>query len=312
MERKPRLSLPLFHGECEESVMRTYKYQKGTILMFLVPALSFYILFFAVPLLQVLFESLFYWKGLKTGASPKFVGFANYVYLFKSDPYFWKSFFNTVYYMIGNILIQIPAGFILAYILYSGIKGKRFFNVVFFMPYVLSTTSVALMWRFIFHPEGLLNRILDGVGLSALKHSWLADPSTNMSALVAVGAWQGIGLVMILFYAGLTGIPGEIIEAAEIDGSKGVSRIIKVIIPMLWTEFITIVMLVIISSVKVFDSVWILTRGGPFHSSEVLTSWMLQQGMILGQPARGSAIASFIFIFVMLLGIIMKRISGKG
>ena len=287
--------------------MRTFKKQNPVIAAFLLPGLLMYGYFFALPVLQTLWESMFYWKGLSSSAAKEFVGAGNYIHLMTKDPYFWKAFGNTVYLMAGSLLLQVPLGFVLALILNSGIRGKRFFNIAFFMPYVLSATSVALMWRFIYHPDGLINQFLRLVGLSGLTNSWLADPSTNISAIVLVGVWQGAGFLMILFLAGLVNIPKEILESCRIEGARPYQVVFRIIIPMLWPVVITVMTLVMINSVKSFDIIWILTRGGPFHSTEVLTTWMYQLGFSLSQPARGTAVASFIFLFVLLICVVIRK-----
>lgn len=289
--------------------MRIFRKQYPVVAVFLLPGLLMYGYFFALPVLQTLWDSMFYWKGLSSSAAKEFVGAGNYIHLMTKDPYFWKAFGNTVYLMAGNLLIQVPLGFILALILNSGIRGKRFFNIAFFMPYVLSATSVALMWRFIYHPEGLINQFLETVGLQGLTTAWLANPSTNISAIVLVGVWQGAGFLMILFLAGLVNIPKEILESCRLEGAKPRQVVLQILIPMLWPVVITVITLVMINSVKSFDIIWILTRGGPFHSTEVLTTWMYQLGFNLSQPARGTAVASFIFLFVLFLSVFIRKFS---
>ncbi len=291
--------------------MRIFKKQYSVIAVFLLPGLLMYGFFFALPVLQTLWESMFYWKGLSSSAAKEFVGIGNYIYLMGKDPYFWKAFGNTVYLMAGSLLLQVPLGFVLALILNSGIRGKRFFNIAFFMPYVLSATSVALMWRFIYHPEGLINQFLQLIGLSGFTNAWLADPSTNITAIVFVGVWQGAGFLMILFLAGLVNIPKEILESCRIEGARPNQVVFRIIIPMLWPVVITVITLVMINSVKSFDIIWILTRGGPFHSTEVLTTWMYQLGFNLSQPARGTAVASFIFLFVLLISVVIRKVSSR-
>jgi len=291
--------------------MRIFKKQYPAIAVFLLPGLVMYGYFFALPVLQTLLDSMFYWKGLSSSVVKEFVGPGNYVHLMTKDPYFWKAFGNTVYLMAVSLVLQVPLGFVLALILNSGIRGKHFFNVAFFMPYVLSATSVALMWRFLYHPEGLINQFLQLIGLSCFTNSWLADPSTNISAVALVAVWQGAGFLMILFLAGLVSIPNEILESCRIEGAGPSQVVFRVVIPMLRPVVITVVTLVMINSVKSFDIIWILTRGGPFHSTEVLTTWMYQLGFNLSQPARGTAVAGFIFMFVLLLNVLIRKVSNK-
>ncbi len=288
--------------------MRIFKNYYPTIFLFLLPGLSIYIYFFALPVFQTFIESFFYWEGLKINVEFVFVGLKNYIDLFKNDPYFWKAFLNTLKLMVGNVVFQTLVGFTLAMLLNSGIRFKRFLNIAFFMPVVLSATSVSLMWRFIFHPDGLINRLLELAGFTELITPWLANPVTNINAILVVIVWQGIGIIMILFLAGLVGIPKEVLESCVLVGAGRWDTITLIIIPMLKTVFITVITLILIGSAKAFDVIWILTSGGPFRSSEVLTTLMYRQGMLLSQPARGGTTASFIFLFLILMSYVIRNI----
>lgn len=291
--------------------MKVEKDQRATVAFFLVPGLIIYVYFFALPVFQSVWESMFYWKGLRGAGNREFVGLQNYVFLFTQDLYFWKAFSNTVFLMVVNLLLQIPLAFVMAMIVNSGIRGSKIFNFAFFMPYVFSATSVALMWRFLYHPNGFVNQFLTLVGLESVTTAWLANPATNMGAIAIVGVWQGAGISMILLGAGLAGIPAEVLESCKLEGATQLQTVTRVIIPMMWPVFTTVSILVLIGSVKSFDIIWVLTRGGPFHSTEVLTTWMYQQGLVLNEPARGATLASFIFIFTLLLNLIVRIVTRR-
>ncbi len=286
--------------------MRIFKSYYRSIALFLFPGLILYLFFFAIPVFQTFFESFFYWKGLKIDARFHFVGLGNYLYLFKKDPYFWKAFYNTVFLMLGSVIFQTVAGFALAMLLDSGIRLKRFLNISFFMPVVLSSTSVSLMWRFIFHPQGLINHVLKLVGLGSKALPWLAVPTVNMGAILVVVVWQGTGIVMILFLAGLADISKEIYESCAIEGANRWQTVFHITIPMLRPVFITVITLILINAAKGFDVIWILTGGGPYRSSEVLTTLMYREGLILNEPAYGGTVASFILILLLFISFMVR------
>ena len=289
--------------------MKTAKSLK-TALCFLAPGCLIYAVFMLYPILQSLYLSFFEWSGYAT-VPPEFVGLQNYHYMF-TDSIFYKALLNNLLYMGINIVIQIPVGLLLAIFLSKGRRGTRFYKAAFFMPVVLSATAIALLWKFILSPgNGLLNTLLDSVGLSQFTHIWLGEPGTVMSAIAVVGAWQGVGYVMILMLAALVNIPGSVLEQSVIDGAGSVQRLRYVIIPLMWSAIKTNLVLLIIGSIKVCDIVYVMTGGGPMYSSEVLTTYMYTTSFKNGSFGLGSAIATFIFLFAVALTLITNKLLKK-
>ncbi|MDU5947764.1 MAG: sugar ABC transporter permease, partial [Paenibacillus macerans] len=186
---------------------------------FLLPALLIYLVVIVIPSLYTLQLSLYSWNGI----SPKktFVGLQNYIYLLTEDTVFGTALKNNVLWLAGSLTIIIGLGLLLALLLNRSLKGRSIFRSVFYFPYVLSGIIVALMWTWLYHPtRGFINTVLEGIGLGSLAHPWLADPKTALYAVFVAAVWQGVGLPMVLFLAGLQSIPKDCYEAALIDGAK--------------------------------------------------------------------------------------------
>lgn len=295
----------------KSGVMKVKKQKNFKIAMFfLAPAVIVYLVFMIYPVSQSVMLSFTEWKGYAT-VSPVFVGLNNYKEMFQ-DKIFYLALKNTCLYMGINILIQIPIGLLLALFLVNCRKGTRFFKAAFFMPVILSATAIALMWKFILAPnDGLLNTVLNTIGLGGFTHVWLGEQGTVMPAIAMVGAWQGVGYVMILMLAAIVNVPDSLIESSRIDGASGFERTIYIVVPLIWHAIKTNIVLLIIGAIKVCDIVYVMTGGGPFYSSEVLTTYMYTTSFKNGTFGLGSAIATFIFVFGALLTLATNRIMKK-
>lgn len=289
--------------------MERLQKQYVRIALFLLPALFFYTALLVYPIGKSFYLSFHTWNGIG-GTAMKFVGFQNYMQVL-SDSEFWKPFGHTMYLMIMSIVIQIPLGFFLAVILNSRLKGIRYFKAAFFMPVILSATSVSLLWRFILYPgDGLLDTVLMKLGIEELIHAWLADPATVLNVIVLISCWQGVGVVMVIFLSGLVSIPDSVIEASTIDGANAFQRLWHVVIPMIWEVLTINVTLLLIGSLKAFDIIYVLTggTGGPAHAGDVLGTYMFHEAFVNGRFGQASAIATIIFLVGFILTILSNRI----
>src|SRR5512138_1337559 len=171
--------------------------------------------------------------------------------------------------MAAAIIIPSGFGLAIALVLHGRIWGANFFKSMFSLPICLSLAVVGQVWIWIFHPDwGLLNITLNALHLGNLTNAWLADPNTALIAVIIAWSWQQVGLAMVIFLAGLTSVPSELTEAAEMDGANYWQALKSVVIPLLSPATVVVVALAIINSLKSFDVVYIMTRGGPFHSSD--------------------------------------------
>ncbi|MEJ0097708.1 MAG: sugar ABC transporter permease [Bauldia sp.] len=172
-------------------------------------------MFVLYPITQSAFYSLYDWPGV--GARTNFIGLRNYGEAFR-DPIFWQSLANNLILVIASVGIQIPAGFALALLLATKLRGMRFFRAVYFFPVLMSTVAIGLLWNYVYNPTfGLLDGALGAIGLGRFEHGWLGDSATALPSVIAVISWQWIPFYMVLFFAGLTTIPEELYEAARID-----------------------------------------------------------------------------------------------
>lgn len=289
--------------------MERLQRQYVRIALFLLPALFFYTALLVYPIVKSLHLSLHSWSGIG-GTAMEFVGADNYVRIF-SDSEFWKPLRNTICLMLMSIVIQIPGGFLLAVILNAKLKGTRYLKAAFFMPVILSATSVSLLWKFILYPgDGLLDTILTKLGREDLIHAWLNDPSTLLNVIVLITCWQNVGIVMLIFLSGLVSIPDAILEAATIDGANAFQRIRHVVIPLIWGVLNINITLLMISSLKAFDIIYVLTggTGGPAQSGDVLSTYLFQEAFAKGRYGPASAVAIVIFLLGFLLTIISSRV----
>jgi ABC-type sugar transport system permease subunit len=260
-------------------------------------ALAFFCVFILYPLARVIVSGFYQINTLTQEFI--FIRFENFVKL-SQDYIFWRSLSNTVMYTIAIIiLINIPA-IIFAIILDRGkIKGNYFLRVVFFTPAILAPVLIGVTFKRIFAPMGALNLILVRTGLVFLKRNWLGVPSLALAAVILTTVWQSAGWNMVLYYARLREIPKELYEAAAIDGASewGIIRFIK--LPLMRDIIAVLVVINIIGGFKVFDLIYIMTRGGPAHKTEVLTSFLFYQAFDFYKWGYSSAVAFILYILVM-------------
>ena len=271
---------------------------KWVILFSAIPLIS-YLIIVIIPLFSSFYFSFTNWNGFSD--TYKFIGFDNFVKIVK-DPLFLNAIKNTVIWMIAAIVVPVAAGLSLALLLNEGIKGANFYKSVFYMPICLSLAVIGQVWIWIYQPNwGLLNTALRGAGLDQLTLAWLANPKTVLWSVIIAWSWQQVGLAMVIFLAGLTAIPTELTEAAEIDGASYWKVLRYVVIPLLSPATIIVVALSIINSLKSFDVVYMMTKGGPFHSSDTLAMFMYNESFQKYFMGYGSAIAVVLFLIAMII-----------
>ena len=196
-------------------------------------------------------------------------------------------------------------GLVLALALNRAVKTRNVLRVVFFAPVALSPLAISFVWQWIFVPQGALNRVLDGVGLSSLQRAWLADPSTALWMVLVVLVWQFTGLAMVLYLAGLQQIPEEIEEAALVDGASGWLRLRKIVLPLLAPAITVSVTLTFIIGMRVFDQILGLTGGGPpVGQTETLGTQIYKQLFNNGRYGYGAAFSVVLTVIVLVLALL--------
>jgi raffinose/stachyose/melibiose transport system permease protein len=283
--------------------------QKWAIAGGLIPALLVYCAFGIVPIFHSFYYSLTDWDGLSVAS---FVGWRN-ISEALSDPLFWNSFKNNIYVVLASVFGQIPIALALALLLNRRLKGAKIFRTIGFLPVVISTVIISLTWNMIYNAEyGLLNRLLQSVGLDFLARDWLGDPRWAMIAVCVTIVWQFVGLYLMIFLAALQNVPDEVLEAAEIDGATGWKKTWTVTIPMIWDAIVLSVILCISGSLRTFDLIYVMTNGGPAHATEVMAIYMFEQTFSSMRYGYGSAVSLLIFVFsfsiiLIVSGLLMKR-----
>lgn len=276
---------------------------------FVVPALILFLTFSAYPLLKTFHLSLFEWNGVSPDM--KFIGFNNYIAVF-SDEIWWKSIANGLYFAFFALLIMNPLALILAVLVHSGVKGGRFYRVIYYIPPIMSSLIVGYMWRWIFEPYGgILNTILESLHLESLKRVWLNDLSTVMPAISIASIWQGFGGSFILFWAGLQDIRAELYDAAKIDGASGWQQLIKITFPLLSKVYTIITILTVLGAMQLYPLIVAMTNGGPGYVTVVPTLRIYESAFKYYKFGYASTLSVILGVMLLVLSIVRLRMSKK-
>jgi len=268
------------------------------IWMGLGPTLILYSLFVFVPVIWSAYYGFFNWSGI---GEAKFIGLDNYAEILR-DPVFWRALKNNVIFVLASVFGQVPLALMLAVLLHKSNLLQRFLRSAVFLPMVLSTVVIGMIWQYIYHPQiGILNFLLDALGLESWKLEWLSDRNIAIYSLIPPLIWSYVGLYLIIFMSALQNIPGEIHDAAKIDGVSGARKLVTITLPMIKNTVQVAVILCISGSLKSFDLVYIMTKGGPAHASELLATYMYNSTFTTYRYGFGSAISTTIMVISLLL-----------
>jgi multiple sugar transport system permease protein len=273
---------------------------------FLFPSLVFLGAFTVYPVFSSLQLSLTKWELMR---KPTFIGFRNYVALF-SDERFWQVLTNTFYYVGVVMPLGIVVSLMLAVALNQKIHGLRVFRAIFFLPVISTWVAVAVVWRWMYNYEfGVFNHFLSMVGIPPVD--WLGSLAWAMPSVIVVSVWKSAGYAMMIFLAGLQGIPTVYYEASEIDGAKGSHQFFYITLPLLTPSILFVAVMSTISSFQVFGPIYIMTDGGPLGATDVLIFYLFESGFRFYQMGYASAIAWILFLFIFALTIIQMTLSKK-
>jgi ABC-type sugar transport system permease subunit len=272
--------------------------------LFLAAPLLLYLVWVIGPMFYTFYLSLTNWDGL---SQPEFRGFRNYERLFR-DPVFFISLKNNLRWIISFITIPVAAGLGLAMALNQEMPGAKLLKASFFSPMVLSLVVCGLIWGWMYNPtSGLINAVLNRVGLESLARGWLSDRSLVMWAIIVVAIWRQVGYVMVLYLAGLQSVDPFLVEAARIDGANGWQTFWRVILPQLAPITVIVIVISIIDSLRAFDLVAIMTRGGPYNSSSVLANFMYIEAFNNYKMGYGATISVILFLISLVFIVIYLR-----
>ena len=280
------------------------------IILFLLPALLLFCGVLIAPIGASAYFSLFDWKGI----GPKtFIGLANYKELFTSNSIgFMKALRNSLLLAALSVGLQLPLARALALTLGKSIKGERVFLSVYFMPVLISTVVIGQLWLKIYNPDyGILNVFLRSIGLEKWTRIWLGKKETALGAVLVPTLWQYVGYHMLLLYAGVKSVPGELREAAMLDGATDGQINRFIVLPYIKPILRISVIFAVTGSLKSFDLIYVLTNGGPLHATEVPSTLMISMLFLRNRYGMGSTIAVMLIIlcfgFALLINAIFKE-----
>lgn len=273
----------------------------GAITAFLLPALTFYVALTAYPAIRTIWNSF----HVVLPRREEFIGFENYLVL-AQDEIFWKAVQNTFVWAGVSPLVEVTVALMLALALYAKVPGARFFRVAWFTPVLMSYIVVGILWMWIFNYDwGPINVFLRAVGLDALTRPWLGDPATALPSLIFVTSWMWVGFNMVVLLAALHSLPSEVLEAAELDNCGWGAKLVFVILPLVRATLLNLVVLSFIGKMKIFDLVWITTKGNPLWSTETVSTYVYKRAFEwttfdLGYPSTIAAVWFFIVLAAVL------------
>lgn len=270
------------------------------IFIFLFPAVFLVAIFAYIFSGWSVWASLTSWRGI--GRFGEFVGIDNYVELFTRDPIFKQCFFNTLKLAGVFISITIPLGLTIAILLDLGIKGKSIFRAIYLLPLSFSFVVSAAIWTWMFAPTGgAINILVRILHLDVLTQPWITSTKQSLYCVALVYVWQFSGFATLVYCAGISGVSPNLSEAAQIDGASTFQKYWYVIIPLQKPATLTVITILLMYSLRVFDLIWLMTGGGPGHSSEVLATYMYKVTFNQNLFAYGASVGFFMLVLSMLI-----------
>ncbi|NJN48855.1 MAG: sugar ABC transporter permease [Alkalinema sp. RL_2_19] len=269
---------------------------------FLLPALTVLGMCVFYPILQALFWSVMQFDPIAD--TTQWVGLKNFRKLFQ-DPVFWLAFRNTLLYLVCVVplLASLPLG--LAILVNQKLRGIQWFRVAYYTPVVISMVVAGFAWKWLYAGEGLFNQGLKAIGLNPVD--WLTSPAIALFAVMAVTVWKGLGYYMVVYLAGLQAIPQDLYEAAAIDGSDGWRRHFDITVPLMQPYILLVAVISAISATKVFEEVFIMTRGGPLNASKTLVYYSYEQAfesITADGFSYGCTVGLAMFLIILLLSLL--------
>lgn len=302
------------------------------IAIFVGPAILIFLAFVVFPMIMAARYSLYKWDSRQPFELAEFIGFDNYTraLIGGTDPetkdIFWKAYAQPFWNAVGNnaqiialsMLIQLPIAMIIALVLNRKFPGRSAVRLIIFAPYVLSEVVAGLMWMMLLDPRGPVTKMVEAIGINDPAGGWLEDPTMGFWTFFFIVSWKYIGLAIILFLAGLAGVPPELQEAASIDGASWWQVQRRINIPLIGPTVRVWAFLSIIGSIQLFDMAWVLNKGGATGQYSTIATLMVDIGTQRNDGGYASALAIIMFIFSMVAALTYMRLvlrrdnTGKG
>lgn len=266
-----------------------------SVLIFLLPPLALYCVAVLLPILQSLFLSFFDWDGI---SDMEFVGLENYIRMLTGDTVFWRAFLNTLGYLAICLVLQLGGALVVASLLTMLRRGREIVKTLYLLPAVISTVAIAILFQrfYALEPVGLLNGVLEFVGLGGLQTAWLSNVDTVLAAVSIPEGWRFTGLYMLIIYAALLAVPQELEEAAKLDGASWWQTFWRIRFPHIRPVWTTTTIIATTYALRGFDIPYLLTNGGPGQASELLTTYMYKTAFTSTNYGYASTISVFVVV----------------
>lgn len=272
------------------------------------PAAVLFIVFLAVPIILA-FVLAFTNTRLISPNPPQFIGVDNFTRLF-SDPVFWASVRNTFFFTAVVVPVQSGFALLLAVLVNAKVRGTQFFRTVYFLPVVTSMVVVSLLWRFMYQRDGLINQFLYGVTFGNFTPiDWLNDTTWAMPAIMVMSVWQAVGFHMVIWLAGLQTVPGELYDAANLDGARTWQQFRFVTWPCLYQTRTFILVTITIQAFALFTQINVMTQGGPLDRTTTVVFHAVRSGFNQLQTGYASAISLVFFVMVLTVSLVQRYLT---
>lgn len=278
--------------------------------VFVIPAVFLLVAFMIVPIVYTFYYSVFQYQVMRPN-DISFVGLQNYVKLI-ADSDFWQSLKNTFYFSIIVVPVQCALALGLAMLVSKKFRGVSIFRTMYFSPQLTSMVVISVLWTVLYNSNpntGLINSMLVNLGMDPIN--FLTNEKTAMNAIIFMSAWQGAGYQMMIFLAGLQGIPGDQYEAASVDGANGLQQFLHITLPNLKGTIKYVIQITLIQAMKLFTQPYVMTQGGPKNSTKTMVYYIYTQGFQKGNFGYACSVAAVFFVIVVAISLLMQKITSE-
>lgn len=284
-----------------------HKRDKIESILLSLPAFLLFSLIFIYPMINVFQMSFYKWNGIPNSPMT-FVGFNNFVSLFTGSK-FPIALRNVGIFILSGFVLILPVSFFLASVIQSNMKGRRFLKTSYFMPQVISRTAIALMWYFLLYPEGgPVNGLFNAIGLGYIDTNFLGNKTLAIYTITVINAWTYAGFNMLIFSAGLTAVPQELYEAAQVDGTSAFQKLVYITLPMLKGSFQIFILNCVVGSITTFEMVYATTGGGPGSASEVFGTLLYKNAFTYNNYGYSNAIGAFLIVASIIASALLRKL----
>lgn len=287
-------------------------------LILLLPALILYTGFVIFPFINTIRFSFYEWPGVGPMTWRGLGNYRDILFGILSD-IFWRAFGHNIYYFLLSSVLQTLLGLFFALVLSSNIKGTNVFKTIYFIPNVLAIVAVGFLWNLLLNPQwGMVNKLLVSLGLESWAKPWLGDPKLAFPTVILVAVWLGLGFYILVYLAGITGIPSDLVEAAQIDGASTVDILRYVYLPLLLPTFLTLITLNFIWSFEAFDMIFVMqgAMAGPNYATDVLGTFFYRvtfggMGASKSGMGLGAAVTTLMLIVILPVSLIQVKLRDR-